>query len=87
MSRLVLDTASAQTFLEPDALRREQGRAQAFYRDLVEAPDPAGVKGWFPVRSRRFSSILSAEKALKSVKRRMFLCWWGSAAPTRRRGR
>ena len=46
MSRLVLDTASAQTFLEPDALRREQGRAQAFYRDLVEAPDPAGVKGW-----------------------------------------
>lgn len=46
MSRLVLDTASAQTFLEPDALRREQERAQAFYRDLVEAPDPAGVKGW-----------------------------------------
>ena len=43
MSRLVLDTASAQTFLEPDALRREQERAQAFYRDLVEAPDRKSV--------------------------------------------
>ncbi len=62
MSGLVLDTSLAQAFLEQGALGQERERAGAFYRELIEAPDTAGVKGWVSCEEAAVQFDLMREK-------------------------